>query len=281
MPECVSSRCRLFADDSIIYRNVTSEADCQTLQDDLQALEEWEETWGMKFNPSKCNILSVTRKKKPTLFTYMLKGQALEQVDRATYLGVDMSSDLSWHHQICKVASKANRSLGFIRRNVKCPNKTTKTLAYQSLVRPSLEYASTVWSPHQRNLIDKLEMVQRRAARYVMNDYSRASSVTSMLQALSWDTLESRRNQARLILGFKALHNLVAIQSTQFVPVALDTRGHSLRFIQIFARTNYYKYTFFPQFIVLWNQLPTQVANSTSLDQFKSELSQIPTPVSK
>ena len=64
MPECVSSKCRLFADDSIIYREVRTDRDCTQLQDDLDSLEHWEKTWGMCFNPSKCNIIHVSRKKE-------------------------------------------------------------------------------------------------------------------------------------------------------------------------------------------------------------------------
>ena len=69
MPESVSSRCHLFADDSIIYREVTTESDCVSLQQDLDKLEQWENTWGMKFNPSKCNIIHIMRKKEPILYT--------------------------------------------------------------------------------------------------------------------------------------------------------------------------------------------------------------------
>ena len=61
------------------------------------------------------------------------------------------------------------------------------------MVRPLLEYCSTVWSPHTKEYIQKIEMVQHRAARYVTNRYHNTSSVTSMLDHLEWETLESRR----------------------------------------------------------------------------------------
>ena len=78
-------------------------------------------------------------------------------------------SDLRWNEHIENITGKANRTLGFIRRNVKISSPRLKTLAYSSLVRPLLEYASPVWDPHTSENINKIEMVQRRAARYVMN----------------------------------------------------------------------------------------------------------------
>ena len=71
--------------------------------------------------------------------------------------------------------------LPFIKRNLKdCPQKL-KEIVYFSLVRSFVDYASTVWDPHQKFNQEKLEMVQRRAARFVKIRYRRTDSVTAML----------------------------------------------------------------------------------------------------
>ena len=67
-----------------------------------------------------------------------------------------------------------------------------KSRAYQALVRPKLEYSCSIWDPYTHDNINKLEMVQRRAARYVQNNYHNTSSATSMIDTLGWPTLAER-----------------------------------------------------------------------------------------
>ena len=118
LPDSVKANTRLFADDCVVYRSVKSDEDCEALQSDLAHLEEWERKWCMHFNPDKCNTISITRKKKRINFQYTLHGQNLKRVDSATYLGVELQSDLTWSKHINKTAMKANRQLGFLKRNI-------------------------------------------------------------------------------------------------------------------------------------------------------------------
>ena len=76
-------------------------------------------------------------------------------------------------------------------------------------------------------------------------------------------------------MGYMIVHALVAIPSIQFVPTAIVTRGNQTKFIQIQARTNYYKYTFFSAIIPLCTQLPQETAGVETLDQFKQGLATI------
>ena len=119
-------------------------------------------------------------------------------VDHSKYLGVILQSDLNWNKHVEQKVSKASSMLALIQRNLKISSIKTKELAYKALVRPQLEYASTVWSPWQQGLTTMIEKVQRRAARFVFNDYSYNSSVTDMLSKLHWDSLELRRKKSRL-----------------------------------------------------------------------------------
>ena len=102
----------------------------------------------MEFNPSKCQVVHVTGSKGPVNKTnYVLHGQVLESVTSARYLGVDISGNLSWKTHVDRITGNANRTLGFIRRNIKTKKSKVRERAYNSLVRPQLEYASAVWDP--------------------------------------------------------------------------------------------------------------------------------------
>ena len=106
---------------------------------------------------------------------------------------------------------EANSTLGFLRRNLNINSTSVKEQAYKSLVRPSLEYACSVWDPYFAEDINKLESIQRRAARYVTGRLHNTSSVSDMLQHLNWRSLSDRRTDARLTMFYKIVHNKVAI----------------------------------------------------------------------
>ena len=109
LPDAVSSEVRMFADDTIIYRHITTKADFDILQDDLRKLELWEREWQMEFHPGKCNVMSITNKRKPVVHSYVLHRQALTPVTDAKYLGVTLCSDLKWNNHITEVAAKLTR----------------------------------------------------------------------------------------------------------------------------------------------------------------------------
>ena len=111
---------------------------------------------------------------------YTLYYCLLESVSSAKYLGIDISSDLSWDTHINRISKKSNNTLRFLRRNIKIHSESLKSSAYKVLVRPQLEYCSTVWRPFTDSNISKLEAVQRRAARWVKHDYGQTSSVTDI-----------------------------------------------------------------------------------------------------
>ena len=110
---------------------------------------------------------------------YHLHGQNLQSVDETKYLGVTISKDLNWDSHIANITSRANKTLGFIRRNLRIGSINIMETAYKALVHPSLEYASPVWDLHTATNIRTIEKVQCRAARWVVNRH--ASSVDSML----------------------------------------------------------------------------------------------------
>ena len=223
----------------------------------------------MQFNPDKCEVLRITRKRSPTIYPYTLHKTPLRSTDNAKYLGVTISRDLNWSNHISNICSKAKNTLRFIKRNVKTNNPKVKESAYMTYVRPQLEYCSAVWHPWQKNLSHTVDSVQRSAARYVLNYYSPYSSVSNMLHLLNWDTLASRRIHSSLILLYKIHHQLVYVDHNHLIP------SRNLNFITPYSRTQYHINSFFPRTIRYWNSLPTDIKSCSSLDAFKQGLSTV------
>ena len=101
-----------------------------------------------------------------------------------SYLGVDVSSSFAWNSHIGKITRNTSRTFGFLKRNIKTKMPRIGETAYNTLVRPQLEYSSTVWDPYTKHKIYQIEMVQRRAARWTCSNYDWTSSVTEMIKNL-------------------------------------------------------------------------------------------------
>ena len=274
--EQLTSTTRLFADDTMIYMTVKNGKDAKLLQEDLNKLTDWESNWMMQFHPDKCEVISITRKHKPTIHNYTMHGHQLQHVDSVKYLGLTVSADLRWNKHVDRVVAKANSTLGFLRRNLHIKNPTVKAQAYKSLVRPLLEYSCTVWDPYTDNLCKKLEMVQRRAARYTLNQYRRTDSVNAMLKTLSWPTLAQRRQHARLSMFYKIHHNLVAIDPSLILSskqhVTPTRTENSLAYHIPQSNTNYHAHSFYPRTVRDWNILPESTVTCDSPAAFKKAL---------
>ena len=91
-----------------------------------------------------------------------------------------------YYYYFTAESTEANSTRAFLARNIPRCCRKVKQMAYTTYIRPTVEYASPVWDPHTKRNTNKIEMVQRRCARYVTGNFDRTSSVTSMLNCLSW-----------------------------------------------------------------------------------------------
>ena len=130
---------------------------------------------------------------------------------------------------MCNVCTKANRTLGFL---FSCP-QDVREAAYKGLVRPILEYGSSVWDPHYEGLIDDLEKVQKRAARFVTRNYTyEKGTMTDILKKLKWESLQTRRKDNRIILLYKGLKGRAKIPTDDLIPKNRRCRNRHFRYLQ-------------------------------------------------
>ena len=183
----IQNRVALFADDSKCSSVIESLQDCESLQKDLDSLHGWSDNWHLKFNTSKCEVLTVTRKRHPFRYDYKLNNNSLKHVTQVKDLGVTISPDLTWDTHINTILAKANRMLAFLCRNgVMSFTTDHRKLLYLTFVRLYIGYASEVWAPSTIRTITKIESLQRRATKFILN--------THWQEDISYHELLSRLN---------------------------------------------------------------------------------------
>ena len=117
----------------------------------------------------------------------------------------------------------------------------------------------------------QIEMVQRRAARYTTNRFRNTSSISSLIDQLQWESLESRRSKIQLTLFFKVIRNLIDITPDKYLTHSTTrTRStHLKKYRQFSPSTDSFRFTFFLRTVPLWNSLPADIAEAPSLVTFK------------
>ena len=114
----IKSQIKLFADDSVLYRNIRNQNDQVILQNDLDTISSWAEKWLMELNINKCSVLSITLKRNSIFHDYNILGATHKRVTNHDYLGVTISSDLNWLRHVTKNFNKASRTLGLLKGNL-------------------------------------------------------------------------------------------------------------------------------------------------------------------
>ena len=230
----------------------------------------------MEFNKNKCMTMHISRKKLLSYTRYTLDGLPLKQVAHISDLGITVSSDLSWAKHIEITAVKANKTLGLIIiicRDIHDP--TTRRSLYCSLVRPTLEYASNVWSPDTIKYRSIIESVQRRAAKFILN-YPKDMSYPERL--VETNPLEFRREMSDLQLLYKAKMGLISMDINKYLstyePGYKSRRNYNVNDFHFVLKhkQNYFKNSFFVGSASLWNNLPIELKSHVSISIFRNGL---------
>ena len=271
LPDCVSSYCKIFADDTKIYNVTEKNGD---LQADLDRLVDWSDSWQLFFNASKCKTIHYGKDNPEYNFTMEQNGGrvAVHVGEEEKDLGVIFDRQLKFDKHIHNAVTKANQMLGIIKRSFTFLDKDMLTRLYKSLVRPHLEYANAVWCPHLKRQSNMVERVQRRATRLIKG--LRGMTYEKRLRAMDLPSLKFRRLRGDLIQTYKIFNGIDKISLDTFFssPCYTNTRNSTNKIFIKHCRTNTRKYFFSNRVAPFWNKLPTSVKTAKNINTFKNLL---------
>ena len=268
----IVSRIAKFADDTKLGNSASAAEKVAELHRDLITIGEWSERWQMPFNLDKCKVMHIGPRNPRT--SYSLLGRDITCTELEKDLGVLISSDLKFSKQCIEVEKKAQRLLGYIKRQFRYRNKEIVLTLYNSLVRPHLEYAVQFWSPTLKKDIEKLERVQKRATKLIPS--IRHMGYQRRLKELNLFTLETRRLRGQLIEVFKILRGFENIDYQSIFSLNTNrTRNHGWKLDLKQFHHNSLGHFFTYKICNLWNRLPTEVVDSSSIEQFKLRLDKV------
>ena len=256
----------MFADDIAMYRVIKSPDDYTQLQIDIDSIASFMDRKSLQFNSTKCKFMLVSRRTSCSVDppSLTLHGSVLQRVYSYKYLGVNISSSLSWKEHVSVICKKTKRQIGLLhRRFSKAVSPEIMLKLYKAFIRPCMEYAATAWSPYLRGEVEQLEKVQRFALRVCLKIWDKSVPYDTLLELSKVHSLEFRRKVGRLLLLFKILNNLTYYPGNDI----FQSREvlHSTRFVNqnslspIACRTAVYQNSFMPAVIELWNMFVGRV----------------------
>ena len=274
VPLSEGSKISMYADNILLSKPINHPDNYDDLQRDIDAIQECICKCHLTLNPSKCKYLIASRRRQPHLpRTRLFIGRdVLELVDSYRYLGVLVTSKLSWADHINHICSKARKLVGMLYRQFYTWADTSTLLRiYLTCIRPHLEYACQLWDPYTDKGTQALESVQKFACKVCLKRWD--VDYESMLQQLELTSLSQRRTFLKLTTMYNIINGTLYFPTGYFVQnyFPYSSSHGTLNYIRPFARTNYLYSSFVPSVISLWNNLPDSVKTS-SISVFKAHI---------
>ena len=210
LPFHSNTKISLYADDTAIFNADQNLPSIQcNLQQDFDLLKNWLLINRMYLHPQKTKVMIFGSKRKLNnqSVSIKFKDTELENVDNIKYLGVILDSQLNWSYYISYLSNKISRSIGCIRRIKYVLSSKQLTNLYHALILSYIDYCCTAWGNCSNTNLNKIQKLQNRYARLVLNtDYT--SSQCSMLTTLNWQSVEQRIKYHKCLLVYKIQNNL-------------------------------------------------------------------------
>ena len=266
----------LFADDTKLFKEISSVEDIYDLQTDVDGLYDWTLYSFLRFHPNKCTAMRVTRGDTDAHgpCSYNMNEVRLKNSCEETDLGLIIDSRLTFEQHIMSKVKKANSVVGLIRRTFSYLDSDMFKTLFTSIVRPIVEYAAPVWNPYLCKHINALEKIQERATKMVPGldkDYEKR------LRKLKLPTLAYRRYRGDMLEMYKMTHKKYDEEALgDFMQTSQShSRGHPYNVYKLRYGHDIRKYSFRLRVQSQWNNLPVKVVTAPSINSFKGRLDKL------
>ena len=268
----------LYADDTTLFKPLTHDTDINDINSDLNQVSIWADQWRVSFNAAKTKYMIVSKKTtRPKPIPIYFNDIPIEQVRFHCHLGLWFSDNMTWEKQTQETVKKTSRSVNLLKRMSSSITRKTKLFIYKTYIRPKMEYATSVFDGNlNKTQIEYLENVQRQALLCITRAY-RHTSHDKLLREAGVEPLSVRRRYFGLCHMYTIINGLTPSYLFNLIPPRVQvSTPYSLRNMLDFkipsAQKNYIKLSFFWQFLYNWNTLDQNIRQSTTLNQFKTNL---------
>jgi hypothetical protein len=274
LPACVKhSKVKLFADDIKLYKDISNLQDTILFQEDITALHNWLSQNSLSLCISKCAIqkLGKINIRHPS---YTLANATIPVVQEMKDLGILIDSNLTFTKHITAISNSAIGKVYRIRNNFFGSELQLYKRLLTTYIRPTLEYASTIWFPNQINTMQKSEKAVRKLTKFTAQLWDKTYS--DRLSVFQHHSLLFRRICHDLIMAFKIFtYHYDGVKPEDFFDLSCDNRTRSRNRFKIrkpVVHTKYRDNFWSVRLIELWNNLPDVCFEKTSLKQFRTFL---------
>ena len=275
MEEGLTSKLTLFADDNLLLSisncHITNS---QILNSDLEKLEAWAQQWIVSFSALKTNSMVNYRNITPPNNLRMYN-QELQNIPHSKHLGVTLQQYLKWDKHFDEISIKANKRLDILNSlSLKLSRKSLETL-YFCFVRSILEYSNEVFSNATNENLELFDKIQKRAGKIVSGAIRGTPSI-KIYTELSWESLQSRREDKMIILYADILHDRTPSYLKPIIPQTVKETSqarYNLRnnsnISQTNTRTETFRKSYIPATTQFWNNLDDSTKKLTSKNSQK------------
>ena len=276
-----NSNVMLYADDTTLFTSSNNPEIIQAnLNGDLLNLENWFDGNRLKLNTDKSEYVLITNshiRHKYNNVKISIGGKVIEEKEQAKILGVTISNDLSWDKHTTKVINSMKFCFRSFSRSCKMLNTDTRKLLYNAVIASRLNYCDAIWDSCTVGNKKKLQSIQNRCARRILNCIPGTSSAP-LRKELGWLPLDKKRTLHKCVLLHRLMHNngpklLLEMLSQYKQDSGITTRRNSNGglFIPRY-NTNYMAKSFFVDTAKTWNSIPLSIKQTVNNTTFKEKL---------